>query len=275
MTLCLQKARKINTFRRENENTFPIPIMFSNKSIFQIAVKLIIVVALFFSTNGCLLNRLVKTRQDLCAGDICYNTESRTIKFDKPRLGLKDIESIIGEPPSSKCDEIDSICVKYIANRVKYPDASQCDLITTFILGKDKGDIKLNEIRFSKNIVETIPSRLADTFMNSSYRCSSKIDYTKRTALVNFPVEDDKFPIPSMLEEIFGKADHLNGSKYTFNYISKNGSHARFEVEYEANNNPKHLHIDYLGYQLKIDFKKGEAFARIEDIARFFNGFSL
>jgi hypothetical protein len=76
----------INTFRRENEDTFPIPIMFSNKSIFPIAVKLIIVVALFFSTSGCLLNRLVKTRQDLCAGHICYNTESGIITFDKPRL---------------------------------------------------------------------------------------------------------------------------------------------------------------------------------------------
>jgi len=224
-----------------------------------------IIILSLFLFQGCLLERLEKSRKQLCSGQIDLSTEdSISLDFTRPTLYPDDIKKILGKNPSKIYDKADKRYFEYKVTR-KGDASEDFDIPVTFEFTEEDGDHYLSKATAHKNINNVLPAPLVKNLF-------SKVCYAKRKrSKVKFKFDDvplNDLPNIEGMKSLLGKPHLIEVNIYTYFYELNSSDTAKIETFYDIESEKlKAVVVTYFRYRLKVDFEEKIAVGQFKDLS--------
>ena len=228
--------------------------------MFYTASKYFVVVLCVLLCSGCLLDRLVGSKKELCADRIELGEvteEGASIIFIKPILWNSDIIKIIGEKPTRIIPEFitpQSKKLEYHYRIVREGDDPQGEYSfnTVFHFEKKENIFKLARVDIDKNIKDVLSVDLIKQVMRAGCEVIRK-GYSIRVDLSG--IDRHKLPKKDQVIAALGSSHEPNAKALVYNY--KTGSSDTAEIRVSFAGEPSlmsSVEVTYFRYKLHADF---------------------
>jgi len=216
--------------------------------------------------QGCLLNRLEKSRQQLCDNQIVLSLEGGiSVIFSQPTLYDMDIQKILGEKPSREYVHGNYLFYEYLVTRKGDDISGIFDIPVRFQFIRENNRNRLVKANINKNIEGILSSDLLKQLFRSG--CDAKLK--GNTVEVDLAgVDLAKLPKIEKIKTILGKPHDNNEDKYTYYYKLNSSDTAEIIISYDDKiDRMSAVRIIYFRYVLEVDFTKHMARGKIKNLS--------
>ncbi|MFC1823927.1 hypothetical protein ACFL9T_14550 [Thermodesulfobacteriota bacterium] len=209
-----------------------------------------------FSLQGCLLNRLIESKDNLCKGDIHLSLENGiSVVVNEPLLYEEDIITIMGANPERKpCGN--RLCFHYRVTKKDSNENGQYDIPLYFEFERIQGRYKLKRVYADKNIKDILSDDLVTKVFNSA--CFAKReDWTVKIDLSLLSM--DSLPKKEDVRLILGEPAERVGKQYIYYYELQSREAAEIAIRFDDQNDRiSSIRFMYFRYEIRADFNKKE-----------------
>jgi len=224
--------------------------MKGGRSAIMLAVSL-------FALEGCMLERLLTTQQQLCHGQVRLEKPGATFVFDIPTLLDQDIVTLAGvQPTTTREDAASQLTLSYVGHPKGNIGMGTHALPVTFDFIKegDKNPYKLKRAHIARHLSELLSEDLLNTVLASG--CTAKLHGLALDVDLN-RVSAAQLPRRAAITHILGDPQRVNGRAVTYDYVVNSSVNAEIAITYDATlDRMATVHIDYFRYALHVDFAK-------------------
>jgi len=226
--------------------------------------KATIIILSVILIQGCLLERLEKSRKQLCSEQIEISTEdSIIVYFTRPTLYPDDIKKMLGEKPSKIYDHANKRYFEYKVTR-KGDTSGNFDIPIAFEFIEKDGRYYLTKATAHKKINNVFPETLIKNLFSKA--CNAKRKGTKvKIKFDDVPLND--LPNIARIKPLLGTPHSIEANTYTYFYEINSLDTAKIEIVYDIESEkPKDVVVTFFRYKLKVDFEEKIAIGQLKDL---------
>jgi hypothetical protein len=231
-------------------------------------LKLMIAFLCALLLQGCLLSRLVTSRQQLCNDEISLSLEERIlVVFDQPTLYDDDIKKILGQSPSSETVVGNLLLYQYRITR-KGDSSGSYDIPVTFQFTRKDGRYRLAKAQASKNVKDFLPPELLEPL----FRCGCDGKLRGNEIEIDLAGLDlTQLPKIEEIKTLLGEPHERNGNKCIYYYRLNSSDTVEIVISFHPKEEKMStVRITYFRYVLDVDFDNRVARGRLKDISNMF-----
>lgn len=248
------------------------------KSVGKRITVLTTAACLSVAASGCLFNRVVEVREQLCEFDTNFAVDlssATTVDMHNPVLLDSDILWLAGAQPTEVTESADGLSMLFIIEKVSAQPEPEQDLWVAMEFERSGDDQKLTQVRIDPKLRAMIgPENLDQSTIRSAAEtvCEGGHGFLAKT--VELEITDEEMEmLPSRAEvlEWIGAPleEDENTRRMTYEYRLKNDEpeprKARFSVWYdEAGIMPLRLVSQYSRFRTEADFETRKMIMKVD-----------
>ena len=210
-----------------------------------------------FALQGCMLERLLTTQQQLCHGQVRLEKPGPTFVFDIPILLDQDIVKLAGvQPTTTREDAASQLTLSYVGHRKGNIGMGTHALPVAFEFFRegDKNPYKLKRAHIARDLSDLLSEDMLNAVLASG--CTAKLHGLALDVDLSH-VSAAHLPRRAAITHILGDPQRVNGRTATYGYVVNSSVNAEIAITYDATlDSMAKVHIDYFRYTLHIDFAK-------------------
>jgi hypothetical protein len=212
-----------------------------------------VAIVLSLLLQGCLLDRLEQSRNQLCRGQVHLSLiDGVVVSFDRPTLYDTDIVKILGEAPSGRYKRGDDLVYEYRA--AKLGDSSgDFDIPVVFTFAAHQGRNKLTEAQIDKETLGGLSHNLIEHLFRSA--CSAKI-VGKSVQIDMTGIDAALLPDRKTVWRLMGAPNSIDDNRHLFWYILNDEQTCEIRISFDAQKGRvSAIKIIYFRYVVDLDFE--------------------